>query len=131
MFDDFYNIPNLDSDEVVQQIWEKGIVVEGYNKDLYRKDFAGAWIARDAYGDTDRAFGWQIDHVYPKELGGQNHFVNLRPMHWRNNVSKDVDYPQYTAVVTSEENKNIMKNTACEVNDSLKEKLKDLYDIKC
>lgn len=94
-----------------------------------RQDFAGAWISREAYGDTDNILGWEIDHVYPEELGGGNHIENLRPMNWRNNRSKGTDYPHYTAVVTSEENKNIYRDTACTVSDALQTTLQKLYNI--
>ena len=87
-------ISDLTTPEAIQRIWEKGIIVDGYNASLYRQDFAGAWISREAYGDTDNILGWEIDHVYPEELGGGNHIENLRPMNWRNNRSKGTDYPQ-------------------------------------
>ena len=53
---EFAYIQDLNTPESIQAVWEKGIVVEGYNKDLYRQDFGGAWIARDAYGDREREF---------------------------------------------------------------------------
>ncbi len=123
-------IVDLDDPQVIQAIWEKGIEVKGYDKDLYRQDAGGAWMARDAYGDTSRNFGWQIDHIYPKQRGGDNHFINLRPMNWQNNISKGDAYPEYTAAVTSKENKNIIQDTRCKVNVALQEKLKQLYDNK-
>ena len=69
-------ISDLTTPEAIQRIWEKGIIVDGYNASLYRQDFAGAWISREAYGDTDNILGWEIDHVYPEELGGGNHIEN-------------------------------------------------------
>ena len=122
-------ISDLTTPEAIQRIWEKGIIVDGYNASLYRQDFAGAWISREAYGDTDNILGWEIDHVYPEELGGGNKLENLRPMNWRNNRSKGTDYPHYTAVVTSEENKNIYRDTACTVSDALQTTLQKLYNI--
>lgn len=122
-------ISDLTTPEAIQKIWEKGIVVDGYNKNLYRQDSAGAWISREAYGDTDSLLGWEIDHVYPQELGGDNHLDNLRPMNWRNNRSKGEDYPDYTAAVTSQDNKNIYKDTACTVNESLQATLRQIYNL--
>ncbi|WP_291530154.1 HNH endonuclease [Bacteroides sp. UBA939] len=120
-------IQDLNNPQAIQEIWEKGIIVEGYNEDLYRQDFAGAWISRDAYGDTDSMFGWEIDHVYPTVRGGKNHIENLRPMNWRNNRSKGDDYPQYIAEITSENNKNIKTRTTCTVNSQLQATLKAIY----
>ena len=116
--------------QVIQSIWEKGLVIEGYDKNMYRQDFAGAWISRDKYGDTNSTFGWEIDHVYPKELGGDDHFINLRPMNWRNNRSKGTDFPKYQGTITSEKNRNIEKEVNCMIRQSLVEELTDLYNIQ-
>lgn len=129
MYDDYEYIDSLQDPNVIQAIWEKGIIVEGYNASLYRKDAAGAWIARDAFGDISRDLGWEIDHVYPESLGGDNRFVNLRPMNWKNNRSKSDQYPQYIAAVTSKDNKNIVKETSCKVSYNLQSKLKEIYAV--
>lgn len=122
-------INEINNPDSINKIWEKAIVVPGYNPDLYRHDFAGAWISREAYGDTDSIMGWEIDHIFPQDLGGDNHFENLRPMNWRNNRSKGNDYPHYLAVVTSEDNKNILKDSRCTVNEDLQAVLKQLYHL--
>lgn len=129
MFNDKDYIENLMNPDVIQAIWEKGTIVEGYDESLYRKDAAGAWIARDAFGDISRELGWEIDHIYPMSLGGDNRFANLRPMNWRNNRSKSDNYPQYMAAVTSKDNKNILKDISCKVSDYLQNKLKGIYAI--
>ncbi len=118
---------DLNDHDTIQKIWNKGITVEGYNKDLYRQDFAGAWISRDAYGDRDSILGWEIDHVYPQSRGGGDELVNLRPMNWRNNLSKGDDYPKYNADITSKDNVNIEKTTTCTVNSKLQEILNKMY----
>ncbi len=127
MYDNFQYIEDLTAPEVIQAIWEKGVIVEGYNPAMYRKDAANAWMARDAYGDFNRDLGWSIDHIYPESKGGQNHFVNLRPMNWKNNNRKQNDYPHYFAAVTSLDNKNIEKETPCTVREALQEVIADLY----
>ena len=75
------------SDQVVQQVWEKGIVIPSANPDMRRKDVCGAWIDRNMYGDrSDRHNnGWEIDHINPS---GSDDLSNLRPLQWYNNVSK-------------------------------------------
>lgn len=120
-------IRDLTTEEVINEIWKKGTVVEGYDSDIYRKDAAGAWIMRSMYGKRT-SLGWEIDHVYPCEKGGLNHLVNLRPMHWRNNVSKADDYPGYTSVVTATGNSNEYKDEYRTVSDALRQKLDALYD---
>lgn len=122
-------IKDLSNPDVIERIWQKALPVDGYDSSLYRKDFADAWIARDSYGDCNSPFGWEIDHVYPVSLGGDNHLVNLRPMNCRNNKSKGDSYPHYIAVVTSEENRNIEKEVSCTVGIKLQEVLKVLYNL--
>ena len=122
-------IIDITAPDVIQKIWEKGISVDGYDANLYRQDFAGAWIARDKYGNTESMLGWEIDHVYPTAKGGDNHFINLRPMNWQNNRSKGDDFPDYLAVVTSEKSVNIQTEANYTVNQKLVEELKKLYEL--
>ncbi len=122
-------IIDITAPDVIQEIWEKGISVDGYDANLYRQDFAGAWIARDKYGNTESMLGWEIDHVYPTAKGGDNHFINLRPMNWQNNRSKGDDFPDYLAVVTSEKSVNIQTEANYTVNQKLVEELKKLYEL--
>lgn len=35
---------------MVLHVWEKASSVAGYDPDIWRKDFAGAWIRKDSYG---------------------------------------------------------------------------------
>lgn len=126
---DYEVINNLNDDGVIQRIWEKGLIVEGYDKNLYRKDSAGAWIARDSYGDRTSILGWEIDHVFPVDRGGDNHFDNLRPINWRNNASKGSNYPSYTAAVVSEGNRNVLNEQPRTVNGTLQERLRLIYGI--
>lgn len=120
---------DLQDERTVDQIWRKGLKVEGYDPDLYRQDFSGAWIARKAYGDRESIFGWEIDHIYPRSKGGTDEEVNLRPINWRNNISKGDSYPEYVAAIVSEDNKNVERETSCTVGSALQAKLKALYGI--
>ncbi len=90
----------------IQQIWEKGVAVDGYDPSKWRKDFAGAWIKRDLYGNTQE-YGWAVDHLRPRSAGGTDDIENLTPLHWRNNIMKAGDYPTFVTGVTSEGNKNV------------------------
>lgn len=98
----------LFSDNAIQQVWETAKIVEGYNPNIWRQDFAGAWIRRDHYGMRN-AFGWEIDHKVPRALGGTSELGNLWPLHWRNNIEKGDSYPEFTTCLSSDGNKNIEK----------------------
>ena len=116
------------SESEIRQIWnDKGIVVDGYDKNLYRKDAAGAWIAFHMYGNKDSVLGWEIDHVWPLSKGGGDQPENLRPLNWRNNESKGDDYPTYKTAVVAEDNKNVFKEEERTINEDLQLILEKLY----
>ena len=92
------------TDEMIQDVWEKGTVVKGFNKGKYRKDQCGAWIKRDKYGERSSSYGWEIDHISP---GGTDTLGNLRPLQWQNNVDKSDG--KLKCNITSDGKKNIEK----------------------
>jgi len=73
------------NEETIQNVWEKGKIVERYDSKIWRKDECGAWIKRSEYGNTDSKYGWHIDHISP---GGTDNLSNLRPLQWKNNLDK-------------------------------------------
>ena len=93
----------------VEQVWQKtvGSVSQG-------QDAAGAIISFSQYGNThdELNHGWEIDHIKPRALGGSDDIGNLRALHWQNNRSKGDNYPEYTAVVSSENGRNVSKRVA-------------------
>lgn len=125
------------TEEQIQEAWNRATVVDGYDKDRYRKDACGAWILRNKYGDTDSLYGWEVDHIVPQSLLREKGYsemmidysLNLRALQHENNASKSDDYPSYTAVVTSEGTENVRVTKFLEVNKKKQEALKKLYDI--
>lgn len=114
---------------IIDRVWNKARIVEGYNADIIRKDACGAWIVRNQYGIRDSIFGWEIDHVYPESLGGDDDMDNLRAMQWENNVSKGDDFPSYKSRVQAEGSNNVYKEKQYTINEDLRMKLEALYDI--
>jgi 5-methylcytosine-specific restriction endonuclease McrA len=117
------------SDDIKHILWEKARKVDGYDAKSFRKDDCGAWIAWEKYGLSDNQFGWVVDHIYPKALGGDDSIENLRPLQYKNNVSKSDDFPSYTASIVADGNKNIDKIRVLKVNMATREKLAKLYNI--
>lgn len=114
------------SDDIVTSVWEKGVRIDGLDPSVFRKDACGALIMRDKYG-MHNPFGWEIDHVFPQALGGTDILDNLRPLHYRNNASKSIDYPSYTSAVSFDGTKNIEQEKNLTVNAALRDKLKKHY----
>lgn len=56
------------TDEMIQNVWDKGKVTAGNDKEKWRKDECGAWISRMEYGNRNSQCGWEIDHISPGEL---------------------------------------------------------------
>ena len=116
-------------DNTINDVWEKATKVVNFDPNQFRKDACGAWIIRNHYG-LHTPYGWEIDHVYPQSLGGDDSHENLRAMHWENNLSKGSDYPSYKAVIQSDGNKNVKMDGQFTVNEALRKTLSRLYNIE-
>lgn len=69
------------SEQLIQQVWEKGRANTDISAELWREDECGAWINREHYGNTNSDFGWKIVNAAP---GESDTLKNLRPFHHRN-----------------------------------------------
>jgi len=83
------------SDDEIQKVWDKLQSVKGEDPTMYKKDYAGAWIKRDEYGNTESSLGWEIDHRKPVAKGGTDDMWNLDALQWNNNRTKSDDYPNW------------------------------------
>lgn len=97
---------DLVSKFVLYRVWNKAKAITGFDPDIWRKDFAGAWIRRDAFGKQGK-YGWVIDHLKPKSIGGTDDLDNLNALHWMNNEEKGISYPEFCTSLSSDGNRNI------------------------
>ena len=71
--------PFLDIDPLMKlNIWNKGIMVEGYDPALFRKDICGCWMNFEEHA-LETEYGWEIDHILPRSLRGMSYIANLQP----------------------------------------------------
>ena len=103
----------LDNNKL-EEVWAKAIVVTGYDPSSWRKDFAGAWIQHDQYG-LPTEFGWDIFQIVPASKGGADDVENLYPINRKNNICKADAYPIFKTVVTSDGEKNIIKEQVWQI----------------
>ncbi len=75
-------------EDMVRKVWEKGGITEKADPEIWRKDECGAWIRRNFFENLNSQFGWEIDLIVPEFEGGANDLWNLRPLQWRNRISK-------------------------------------------
>ena len=105
------------TEDEINAVWDKASKQPSNNPDVFRKDYAGAWIRRDDYGKRDKPYGWEIDHLKPLSKNGTYDIDNLYPVHWKNNEKKGGDYPHWKTAITSRENKNIELEQKWEVDE--------------
>jgi len=115
------------TEDQIRIVWDRARIIDGTDKNLFRQDACGAWIRWDKYGDRDSQYGWEVDHIYPLSLGGDDSDCNLRALHCQNNISKGNDYPSYLSVLTSSGINNVTSERYLTVNEKKREQLRQIY----
>jgi hypothetical protein len=83
--------------EVIDAVWNKATVINGYDPNSMRQDVCDTWIKYSEYGKTDDdGCGWVIDHIKPVAMHGTDELSNLQPLQWENNRCKGDNWPNWT-----------------------------------
>lgn len=127
------------TEKEMDDVWRKGIILDGWNPDEYRLDAAGAMMVRSHRGNDDK-YDWEIDHVFPKhklEAEGiseeeWNDLANLRPFNAKNNASKSDEYPIYKRALVFDEGKRMNVESEVEkvVNENVQAAINKCYGFK-
>ncbi|MBU0710742.1 HNH endonuclease [bacterium] len=81
------------NESLIIQVWRKGLIISGYDENVWRYDICGKLIRFSDHGNTDSEYGWEIDHIYPESKGGSDDISNLQLLQWENNRNKADTYP--------------------------------------
>lgn len=123
--------------EQLDEIWSKGLPVEGYDPKIIRKDACGAWILRESFGHEDSDYCWEVDHICPQSVLKSkgvsdemiNRMENLRPLNRQNYISKADNFPNYKAVLVANGDQNVECDKRFTVNRDVQSELSSLYGI--
>lgn len=114
------------TNQLIEHVWCNAKIVVGYDSDTIRQDACGAWIVKGEYG-RNSTYGWVVDRVVPRVMGGDDSIENLRAMHWQNNIAKGSNYPVYNTALVANGNINIPFVKTVTVNKRLQQLLFKLY----
>lgn len=76
------------SEEIKEKLWQKAKEIPHFEPALWRRDICGFAIRYTDFGDRDSMYGWEIDHIYPVAMGGNDDLNNLQILNWKNNADK-------------------------------------------
>jgi hypothetical protein len=78
--------------EMIANVWAKA--TNNHDRiELEAFDSSGKLMLWDEYGNRNSEYGWEIDHILPREKGGKTSIENLQPLNWRTNEEKSVIFP--------------------------------------
>jgi hypothetical protein len=70
-------------ESAIKQFWE-----HEFGDSEVGHDFAGWEVRKGAYGQEGSRFGWNLDHILPKSMGGTDDMNNLQITHMATNSER-------------------------------------------
>jgi 5-methylcytosine-specific restriction endonuclease McrA len=60
----------------------------------FRKDPFGNLVRYGDFGNRHSPFGWEIDYIVPRALGGSSNPENVQVLHWKANAARGDQIPR-------------------------------------
>jgi hypothetical protein len=81
-------------EDLKRAAWSRTSPVGGHtNAWEFRKDRLGNMVRWADYGNRKSPFGWELDFIEPKSVGGSTDPENLQALHWRATAARSTSLP--------------------------------------
>ena len=82
-------------EDLKRAAWSRTSPVSGQqlNGWEFRKDCLGNLVRYTDFGNRHSPFGWELDFIVARALGGTNDPENLQALHWRANAARSENLP--------------------------------------
>jgi hypothetical protein len=81
-------------EDLKRAAWSRTSPVGGHtNAWEFRKDRLGNMVRWADYGNRKSPFGWELDFIEPKAVGGSTEPDNLQALHWRATAARSTSIP--------------------------------------
>ena len=81
-------------EDLKRAAWARTSPVAGQlNSWEFRKDCLGNLVRYQDYGKRSSPFGWELDFILPRQMGGNTNSENLQALHWKANAAKSDQVP--------------------------------------
>jgi hypothetical protein len=81
-------------EDLKRAAWARTSPVSGQpNAWEFRKDCLGNLVRYADYGNRHSPFGWELDYIVPRSLGGSGDSDNLQVLHWKAGAARKESLP--------------------------------------
>lgn len=82
-------------EDLKRACWARTSPVSGQpNAWEFRKDPFGNLVRYADFGNRHSPFGWEIDYIVPRAVGGSSDPENLQVLHWKANAARSETIPR-------------------------------------
>jgi hypothetical protein len=75
-------------EDLKRAAWARTNPVSGQGSWEFRKDSLGNLVRYADFGNRHSPFGWELDYILSRALGGSTDPDNLQALHWKANAAR-------------------------------------------